>query len=134
MMHSVSTGRSNVVASRIGNEELKLIDTLIEARLFGTRSEAVAYLVSEGIKSRQDVFDKVSTSLEQIREIMREAEEHVVKLKEETGFAKAKDADETKEQKKACPECAKDLSNLPDDIVACPYCQTRLKQAERDTT
>ncbi len=133
MMHSVSTGRSNVVASRIGNEELKLIDTLIEARLFGTRSEAVAYLVSEGIKARQDVFDKVSTSLEQIREIMREAEEHVERLKEETGFTSAKDTDETKARERNCPECTKDLSNLPDDIVACPYCQTKLKKTERDT-
>ncbi len=133
MIHSVSTSRSNVVASRIGNEELKLIDTLIEAKLFGTRSEAVAYLVSEGIKARQDVFGKVSSSLEEIRKIMRNAEEHVAKLKEETGFAKAKDADDLEEQERTCQECAKDLSNLPDDIIVCPYCQTRLKQPERDT-
>ncbi|NIV44343.1 hypothetical protein GWN49_05615, partial [Candidatus Bathyarchaeota archaeon] len=48
----MSTSRTNVVASRIGDDELKLVDMLIEAKLFGTRSEAVAYLVSEGIKAR----------------------------------------------------------------------------------
>ena len=125
-MHSVSTGRANVVASRIGNEELKLIDMLIEARLFGTRSEAVAYLVSEGIKARQDVFDKVSTSLEEIRKIMSEAEEHVEKLKKEIGIAKTKDVEETKKQEKTCTECGRDLSDLPEDIPMCPYCGTKL--------
>nr|NIO37119.1 hypothetical protein [Candidatus Bathyarchaeota archaeon] len=84
-MHSVSSSRANVVASRLGDDELKLIDMLIEARLFHTRSEAVAYLVSEGIKARQDVFDKVSSSLEEIRKIRKEAEEHVKKLKENVG-------------------------------------------------
>jgi hypothetical protein len=127
-MHSVSTSRANVVASRIGNEELKLIDMLIEARLFGTRSEAVAYLVSEGIKARQDVFDKVSTSLEEIRKMMREAAEHVEKLKKEIGFVKTKDIEETREQEKTCTECGKNLSNLPEDIGICPYCGTKLRK------
>jgi len=125
-MHSVSTGRANVVASRIGNEELKLIDMLIEARLLGTRSEAVAYLVSEGIKARQDVFDKVSKSLEEIRKIMTEAEEHVEKLKKEIGLAQTKDVEETQEQEKTCNECGKDLSDFPEGISMCPYCGTKL--------
>ena len=58
--------RSNVVASRIGNEELSVIDMLIEAGLFKTRSEAVAYLVGEGIKARKDIIKKVSSSLKEI--------------------------------------------------------------------
>jgi len=58
-----------VVASRIGDEELRAIDMLIEAGLFNTRSEAVAYLVSEGIKARKDTLDKVSSALQDIRRI-----------------------------------------------------------------
>lgn len=127
-IHSVSTSRANVVASRIGDEELKLIDMLIEARLFGTRSEAVAYLVSEGIKARQDVFDKVSVSLEEIRKMMEEAEEHVEKLKKEIGFVKTKHIEETEEQEKTCTKCGRNLSNLPEDIGICPYCGTKLRK------
>jgi Arc/MetJ-type ribon-helix-helix transcriptional regulator len=127
-LHSLSTGRTNVVASRIGDEELKLIDMLIEAGLFGTRSEAVAYLVSEGIKARQDVFDKVSSSLEEIRKIMKEAEGHVEKLKREIGLAKPEGTDETEEGAKSCSACGKDLSDLPEGISSCPYCGTKLEK------
>jgi len=114
--------RSNVVASRIGNEELKLIDMLIEAGLFETRSEAVAYLVNEGIKARQDIIEKVSSALNEIRKIRKQAEEQVQRLREELGLVKNRE--ET--GKRVCPQCQRDLSNLPVDIQVCPYCGTRL--------
>lgn len=128
-MHSISSSRANVVASRLGDEELGLIDMLIEARLFTTRSEAVAYLVSEGIRARQDVFDKVSSSLEEIRKIRREAEEHVKKLKENVGFAESKESEEIEEDEneETCRKCGRNLSDLPEDISMCPYCGTELR-------
>lgn len=125
-MHSVSIGRVNVVASRIGDEELRLIDMLIEAGVFNTRSEAVAYLVIEGIKARQDVFDKVSSGLREIRNIRKKAEEHVEKLKEEIGFVEPEDIGEIEEPEKTCSACGKDLSDLPENIAVCPYCGTKL--------
>jgi len=115
--------RSNVVASRIGDEELKLIDMLIEAGLFETRSEAVAYLVNEGIKARQDIIKKVSSALEEIRKIRRQAEEQVEKLRREIGLVQG----EKETAKQICPQCRRDLSDLPLDIQVCPYCGTRLK-------
>ena len=132
-MPHLSTGRSNVVASRIGNEELRLIDMLIEAGVFGTRSEAVAYLVREGINARQDVLDKVSSSLEDIRRIRKEAEEQVAKLKKEIGVAEPEEAEEvdigvTEEEERGCKKCGKDLSDLPEDIAVCPYCGTSLQE------
>ena len=117
--------RSNVVASRIGDEELKLIDMLIEAGLFETRSEAVAFLVNEGIKARQDIIKKVSSALEEIRKIRRQAEEQVQRLRKELGLVEA--GKET--AKRVCPQCQRDLSNLPADIQVCPYCGGRLKEA-----
>lgn len=133
-MPHLPTGRSNVVASRIGDEELRLIDMLIEAGVFGTRSEAVAYLVREGINARQDVLDKVSSSLEDIRRIRKEAEEQVAKLKKEIGVAEpAEEAEQvdievTGEQERKCQKCGKDLSDLPEDISVCPYCGTSLQE------
>jgi len=113
--------RSNVVASRIGDEELKLIDMLIEAGLFETRSEAVAYLVNEGIKARRDIIEKVSSALEEIRKIRQQAEEQVKKLRRELGLVKTQK--ETSDR--VCPQCKKDLANLPADIQVCPYCGIR---------
>ncbi len=133
-MPHISVGRSNVVASRIGDEELRLIDMLIEAGVFGTRSEAVAYLVREGINARQDVLDKVSSSLEDIRRIRKEAEEQVAKLKKEIGVGEPAEAEQvdievTGEQERECQKCGKDLSDLPEDIAVCPYCGTSLQES-----
>lgn len=117
--------RSNVVASRIGDEELKLIDMLIEAGLFETRSEAVAYLVNEGIKARRDIIEKVSSALKEIRKIRQQAEEQVEKLRRELGLTRSgEDASE-----RVCPQCRRDLANLPADIQVCPYCGTRFNKA-----
>jgi len=117
--------RSNVVASRIGDEELKIIDMLIEAGLFETRSEAVAFLVNEGIKARQDIIEKVSSALKEIRKIRQQAEEQVKKLRKDLGLAES----EEKTSGRFCHQCGRDLANLPAEIQVCPYCGTRLKEA-----
>jgi NADH pyrophosphatase NudC (nudix superfamily) len=127
-MHPLSTVRSNVVASRLGNEAIQAIDILIEAQLFSTRSEAVAYFVSEGIKARQDILDKVTSALEEIRKIRNEAEEHVERLKEEIGFAEHENIEKTDEPARYCPQCGKNLSDLPDGIALCPYCGNRIQE------
>ncbi|MFQ6095530.1 MAG: hypothetical protein ACE5NN_05255 [Candidatus Bathyarchaeia archaeon] len=100
---------------------------LIEAGLFSTRSEAVAHLVSEGIKAQKDILDKVSSALEEIRRIRKEAEEHITKLKREIGFMKPEALEESEQQKRICPECSRDLTDLPEDISICPYCGFQLK-------
>jgi len=129
IFHPAPAGRSNVVASRIGDEELRLIDMLIEAGLFSTRSEAVAYLVAEGVKARKDIFDRVSSALDEIRKIKRKAEEQVEKLRRETGLAEQKEVEiEIEEQERKCPKCSRDLDDLPEDIALCPYCGTNLRK------
>jgi len=127
IFHVAPPGRSNVVASRIGDEELQLIDMLIEAGLFSTRSEAVAHLVTEGIKARKDIFDKVSSALEEIRKVRKKAEEQVEKLRRETGFTEQEKVEiEVGGHARSCPKCRKDLTSLPEDITLCPYCGTGL--------
>jgi hypothetical protein len=134
----ISTGRANVIASRIGDEDLQLIDMLMEAGIFNTRSEAVAYLVSEGIKARRDTFEKVSTSLEEIRKTRKEAENQVEKLRHEIGLKEQKEKnktngtdksnrnDEANPREKGCPKCRK---KLPDsDARFCPNCGTSLEE------
>jgi F0F1-type ATP synthase membrane subunit b/b' len=125
-MHPTSAGRANVVASRIGDGDIRLIDMLIEAGVFSTRSEAVAYLVNEGIKARRDTFEKVSNSLEEIRKTRKEAERQVEKLKEEIGLKESKETKETAEQHRNCPKCGK---QMPADYCSfCPSCGASLQK------
>ena len=122
MRHKPSS-RSNVVMSRIRNGELRSIDMLIEAGLFNTRSEAVAYLVGEGIKARKDTFDKASSTLQDIRRIRGEADEYLAKLKKDVGLVKV---ERSQNHDKKCPACGRDLDKLPADIKVCPYCGSKL--------
>jgi len=94
---------------------------LIEAGVFSTRSEAVAYLVNEGIKARRDTFEKVSTSLEEIRKTRKEAERQVDKLKEEIGLKESK---KDAEQGRNCLKCGKQIPE--DNCSFCPFCGTSL--------
>jgi F0F1-type ATP synthase membrane subunit b/b' len=125
-MHPTSTGRANVVASRIGDGDIRLIDMLIEAGVFSTRSEAVAYLVNEGIKARRDTFEKVSNSLEEIRKTRKEAERQVEKLKEEIGLQESKEKKATAERNRNCPKCGRQLPEK--QCSFCPSCGTSLEK------
>jgi Arc/MetJ-type ribon-helix-helix transcriptional regulator len=53
-------GRGNVVMVRLNDDALARIDQLVEATLFGSRSEAAAYLLGAGIESQQQLFDRLS--------------------------------------------------------------------------
>ena len=64
--------RDNVVMVRVDRASLDRLDDLVEAGIVGSRSEAAAFLISEGVKARQGLFDRIS---EKIGEIRRAKEE-----------------------------------------------------------
>ncbi len=70
-IRSALQGRGNVLMVRVNDESLRAIDALVEAGLFKTRSEAAAFLIHEGIQSKQDVFRHISETVQRITE-MRE--------------------------------------------------------------
>ncbi len=59
--------RDNVVMVRMDVDSLEKIDELVEAGISGSRSEAAAFLIVEGFKSRQGLFDKMADKVEEIR-------------------------------------------------------------------
>lgn len=67
--------RGNVVMVRLGNEAVEQLDLLVEAGLFGSRSEASAFLVGAGIKSQQDLFEKIGRKSTEIQKLRRELRE-----------------------------------------------------------
>lgn len=66
-------GRSNVVMTRLGDEDLKQIDALVEVEAFKSRSEAAAFFIKEGIQARKDLFQSVMPTVEKIRALKEQA-------------------------------------------------------------
>ena len=66
-------GRSNVVMTRLNDDDLRNIDALVEVEVFKSRSEAVAFFIKEGIQARKDLFQKVMPTVERIRKLKEEA-------------------------------------------------------------
>ncbi len=66
--------RDNVVMVRVDEGDLNRIDELVESGQFGSRSEATAFLIGEGIKSKQQMFEKMAEKISQIQELRTELE------------------------------------------------------------
>jgi hypothetical protein len=69
--------RGNVVTLRINDEALHHLDMLVEAEITNSRSESAAFLINEGIKANQGLFDKISNITQQIMELREQLREQV---------------------------------------------------------
>ncbi len=81
---SVRTGRDSVVMVRVSKDILEKLDELVDSGVNSSRSEAAAFMIGEGMRSKTDLFDKIAEKTE----VIRNAREELRKLLEET------DADE----------------------------------------
>jgi Arc/MetJ-type ribon-helix-helix transcriptional regulator len=60
---------------RLGDAALTALDQLVEGGLFGSRSEAAAFLVGAGIESQRELFDRVgkhSAEIKRIRQSLKQ--------------------------------------------------------------
>jgi Arc/MetJ-type ribon-helix-helix transcriptional regulator len=71
--------RSNVVMTRLDDNDLKEIDALVEVEVFKSRSEAAAFFIKEGMQARKDLFQKVMPAVEKIRELKEQAKKELGK-------------------------------------------------------
>jgi len=83
-------GRGNVVMVRVNDEALVHLDMLVEAEITKSRSESAAFLISEGIKANQALFDKIRAITEQIMELREQ-------LRREVALTSAEDEDDDEE-------------------------------------
>ena len=72
-------GRSNVVMTRLNDEDLKQIDALVEVEAYKSRSEAAAFFIKDGIQARKDLFLKIMPTVEKIRELKEQAKRSLAK-------------------------------------------------------
>lgn len=69
--------RDNVVMVRVDKASLDRLDELVEAGIMGSRSEAAAFLIGEGIKARQPLFDRIAEKIQEIRRAKEELRQMV---------------------------------------------------------
>ena len=62
-------GRGNVVMVRISDDALARMDQLVEATLFGSRSECAAFLIGAGIASQKELFERLGVHTDEIRKL-----------------------------------------------------------------
>ena len=74
---SALSDRANVVMVRVNNESLQYLDMLVDADITKSRSESAAFLINEGIKSNQTLFDKIRDITDQISALRAQLRESV---------------------------------------------------------
>ena len=104
--------RDNTVMTRLSNEDLKQIDTMVGTGLFESRSEAVAYLTHEGIIAKREMFTQLSNKYKQIEKIRDEAK---ALLRTSAPISSLRECPKCKEsnnpESKFCSSCGEKLSN-----------------------
>ncbi|MEN2999984.1 MAG: S46 family peptidase [Acidilobaceae archaeon] len=69
---------STVISSiRLREEELQVIDELVNAGIFKSRSEAVAFFTKRGIEASKDWLEKVRENIKRIRELQEEVRKEI---------------------------------------------------------
>ena len=66
--------RDAVLTCRVGASDLRAIDILVEAGIRTTRSDAASWLIRAGIDSHQELFQRVSATVSEIRRLRQEAQ------------------------------------------------------------
>ena len=71
-IEGVRNNRGNVMSVRVDGETLARLDELVEAGIMSSRSEAAAFLIGEGVKARQGLFDRIAEKIQEIRRAKEE--------------------------------------------------------------
>jgi hypothetical protein len=66
--------RNNVVMCRVNNPDLEAIDTLVEAGVRATRSDAAAWLIHAGIEGNKPLFERLQATVREIRRLREQAQ------------------------------------------------------------
>ena len=73
LLPQMGGARSNVVMCRVNDPDLEAIDTLIEAGVRATRSDAAAWLIHAGIEGNKSLFERLEATVGEIRRLREQA-------------------------------------------------------------
>jgi len=66
------SAREHVVMVRVNDEALQKLDHLVQAGIFKSRSESAAFLISEGIKAQEPLFERIKLKIAEIERLRAE--------------------------------------------------------------
>ncbi len=69
--------RANVVMVRVNDDSLSYLDMLVDADITKSRSESAAFLINEGIKANETLFNKIREITDQIAALRSQLRETV---------------------------------------------------------
>lgn len=76
-IESALSARDKVVMVRVNDDSLKSLDALVQTGIFKSRSEAAAFLISEGVKSQAALFDRIWERIKEIERLRAELKDIV---------------------------------------------------------
>jgi Arc/MetJ-type ribon-helix-helix transcriptional regulator len=76
-IESALSARDHVVMVRVNDESLRGLDALIQSGIFKSRSEAAAFLISEGIKAQSPLFDRIKERISEIERLRAELKDMI---------------------------------------------------------
>jgi Arc/MetJ-type ribon-helix-helix transcriptional regulator len=71
-IESALAARDHVVMVRVNDDSLKSLDALVQTGIFKSRSEAAAFLISEGVKAQAPLFERISERIKEIERLRAE--------------------------------------------------------------
>lgn len=71
-IESALSARDHVVMVRVNEDSLKSLDALVQTGIFKSRSEAAAFLISEGVKAQAALFERISERIKEIERLRAE--------------------------------------------------------------
>lgn len=74
-------GPSAIVSSvRLPESDLKLIDALVDAGIFRSRNEGIAFFAHKGIEASKDWLSKVKEKIDEIRKLQEETKKEIERI------------------------------------------------------
>jgi Arc/MetJ-type ribon-helix-helix transcriptional regulator len=61
--------RGHVVMVRLADDSVERLDELVESGLFGSRSEAAAFLIGAGIQAQHELFERMAAQTSEIKKL-----------------------------------------------------------------
>jgi Arc/MetJ-type ribon-helix-helix transcriptional regulator len=71
-IESALSARDHVVMVRVNDDSLRKLDMLVQSGIFKSRSEAAAFLISEGVKAQQALFSRIADKINEIERLQSE--------------------------------------------------------------
>ncbi|MEW6208319.1 MAG: hypothetical protein AB1631_08120 [Acidobacteriota bacterium] len=80
-IESALSARDHVVMVRVNDDSLHKLDALVQSGIFKSRSEAAAFLISEGVKAQEPLFERIEEKIREISRLRSELKDSIKDIK-----------------------------------------------------